>query len=313
MESVLLRFFTSLVFISFFLLSSGDQYLANNNISIHSLDTFVRDCAFETLAHRRRTSIIYQLPLPMNLSGIKASAVRLRGRTLWRLGVDIGAIHLHSGAISKPPVRRLTIVYQSFGNRSSTIFHTPSGFSLIAPVVGFHAYDASDISSNTNITELDLNVTRTPINVSFPKVILPKGMSGSKIRCANFGLNGTVVSIYKMESSNVCLTRTTGHFGIIVESEVPGELTPKRKGRDGMKWRVWLMVCAACGVVGLFFVGLFGVVGFRLARNKKMKEIERRGENDEALGSVWVGRSKMPNAAMVRTQPVLETESTPQV
>ncbi|KAJ0986229.1 hypothetical protein J5N97_004585 [Dioscorea zingiberensis] len=268
-------------FFTLILLSSGD---VSNNITINSLNTVVRDNALQALLHHR-TGIVFKVPTPMNLSGIEVSGKRIRSKTLWRTGVDIGQVHVPSGAIAVPHVKRLIIVYQSLGNWSSTFFDIP-GYTLEAPVVGFQAYDASNLSSK-NITELGFNAT-DPITIRF----ILEGMK-PELKCASFGLNRTV-TLYKMVSPNVCYGKTPGYFGIV---------TPVLESRasTGRKWIVWLIV-GGNAVVGMMMVGLVWLRVFRLARNKKMGI-----EDGEALGSVRVGNTNMPFAAMVRTQPVLET------
>ncbi|XP_039115909.1 uncharacterized protein LOC120251458 [Dioscorea cayenensis subsp. rotundata] len=259
------------------------------NITTSSLNTIVRDKALPVLLHRR-TGIVYKIPMPMNLSGIEVSGLRLRSKTLRRKGVNIGAVHVPRGAISVPRVKRLIIVYQSLGNWSSILFNVP-GHTFVAPVVGFQAYDASNFSSKST-RELEFNVSGDSISIKF----ITEGMK-PELMCASLGLNGAV-ELYNMVHLSTCYVKTTGYFGVVI----PVKLSVWNSVGGGGGLMVWLIACGI-GMVGMVVVGLVWMRVFRFARKEKMKEIE----DGEALERFRVGGSNMPFATMVRTQPVLET------
>lgn len=251
--------------------------------------------------------MLYEVSLPRNLTGIRASVLRLRSGSLWIRGANISSIHIPPGSLPVPSVRRLVIVYHDLGNRSSSYYNVP-GYSLVAPVVGCLAYDASNVSSGI-MSDLELALPAGDrILVAFPEVKLPEGMN-SAIKCATFGRNGSV-HLDDMVSKNICAAGSTGHFTIVVPSVPPGSSPPSVEQKTERRWKVWV-IASACGVVGLVLVGLVGLGIFRLVRNKKMEDMESQAEEGEGLGTTWVGGSKMPSAAMMRTQPVIEDGSVP--
>ncbi|KAM0938432.1 hypothetical protein DsansV1_C23g0178171 [Dioscorea sansibarensis] len=267
-------------------LSHGDE---TKKITTSSLNAIVRDNALPALLHRR-TGIVYKVPIPMNLSGIEVSGLRLRSKTLRRKGVDVGPVHVPAGAISVPHVKRLIIVYQSLGNWSSTLFNVP-GHTFVAPVIGFQAYDASNLTSKGTM-ELEFNVTGDPLSIRF----IYAGIKPD-LKCATLGLNGEV-ELYRMVHLSTCYVKTTGYFGVVI----PVKSSDLALAGGGKGLMVWLIACGI-GMVGMVAVGLVWMRVFRFARKEKMEEIE----DGEALGTVRVGGSNMPLAPMVRTHPVLET------
>lgn len=287
--------------IALLVFSSFPLFLSqSSNTSIESLSSTIRDHASKQLL-RRRTGVLYKVSLPHDLSGIRAWVLRLRSGTLWIRGANYSSIYIPPRAIPVPPVRRLVLVYHDLGNRSSSYFNVP-GYSLLAPIVGCLAYDASNVSTYGSMRELELLLLGGGISVTFPDVKLPKGID-SPIKCASFGRNGSV-HLDDMVSKDVCSAASTGHFTIVVPSVIPGS-PPAGELKTESGWGVWV-IGSAGGVVGSVLVGLVGLGIFRLVRNKKMKGMESQAEDGEALGTIWVGWSKMPTATMMRTQPVIE-------
>nr|XP_010925789.1 uncharacterized protein LOC105048237 [Elaeis guineensis] len=280
------------------------SFAQSSNTSIEFLNSTIRDYASKQLL-RRRTGVVYEVSLPRDLSGIRAWVLRLRSGTLWTRGANYSSIYIPPRAIPVPPVRRLVVVYHDLGNRSFSYYNVP-GYSLVAPIVGCLAYDASNVTSGS-MRELELALLGDGISVTFPEVKLPKGID-SPVKCARFGRDGSV-HLNDMVSKNVCSAASTGHFTIVVPSVVLGS-TPAVEQKTEGGWEVWVVGCAG-GVVGLVLVGLVGLGIFRLGRNKKMEDMESQAEDGEALGIIWVGRSKMPSATMMRTQPVIEDGSAP--
>ncbi|XP_010915726.1 uncharacterized protein [Elaeis guineensis] len=276
----------------------------SSNTSMESLNSVIRDYAFKELVGRR-TGVLYGVSLPRNLSGIRASVSRLRRGSLWIRGANLSSVHIPPRAMPVPSVRRLVIVYHDLGSRSSSYYNVP-GYSLVAPVVGCLAYDASNASSGIT-RELELALPGEGILVAFPEVKLPEGMH-STIKCATFGRNGSV-HLDDMVSKNICSAASTGHFAVVVPSVAPAS-PPSVEQKTESRWKV-RVIASACGVVGLVVVGLVGLGIFRSVRNKKMEDMESQAEEGEALGTTWVGMSKMPSATMMRTQPVIEDRSAP--
>lgn len=272
---------------------------SSNVCTIDALDSVIRDHAFEALK-RHRTGVVYGISLPANLSGMAASVLRMRSRSLWREGANFTAFHVPRGTIVVPHVRRLIVVYQDWGKWSASCYNV-RGFELVTPVIGFLAYDASDPSANST-TELNFTVAGVPISISFPGVVLPTG-SNSTAKCARFETNGTV-HLGDVASTNACTTRSTGHFAIVVPLE-----EPDHRGKE-KRW-IWLAAIVG-GVVGLGLVGLIARGMFEMVKKRRREEMVKQAEEGEALEATWIGRSRMPSAAMmIRTQPVLEDEGAP--
>lgn len=303
-----------IIFCSFslFLSSYGDgNGSSSSNLSRTSLDVLIRDYAFKAL-ERSQTGVINRVTVPSNFSGMEASVARLRSSSFWSRGANFSNFYIPPGSIPLPFVRRLAIVYQNLGNWSSSYYNVP-GYSLVTPVVGFMAYDASNSNSSvTNFTTLNLRVMNDAISISFPSLAKRK-RSDSTTKCIRFDVDGSM-DFSEMKLPNVCFTRETGHFSIAVPSNAQGPSvapvpspTMQLKRKAG-KWKVWVI---ASGVIGLVLVGLIGVAVFKVVKKQKIQEMERQADEGEALESVWVGGSRMPSATAVRTQPVLENDNAP--
>ena len=272
---------------------------SSDNFATDSLDASLQDFAFKTLIHHRpHTGALYKAVLPANLSSIEVSIVRLRSKRLWNRGANFSSIHIPSRTMSVPHVKRLAIVYQNLGNWSSHYYGVP-GYSLITPVVGFMVFDASNNASAKSIRKLNLNTTGKPILIHFPNLTLPEGMI-SKKRCVAFNGNGTFY-LSEMSLPGICSSGDQGHFSVAI----PVESKQKRR------WYLWVVGGFVLGIPGILLTGYAGMVSVRILKTKKIQVMERQSDEDLILESRWVGSSKMPSAAVTRTQPVLENEGVP--
>ncbi|XP_042479540.1 uncharacterized protein LOC122060504 isoform X2 [Macadamia integrifolia] len=202
--------------------------------------------------------------------------------------------------MTSPYIKRLAIVYQNLGNWSSHYYSVP-GHSFVTPVVGFRVYDASNFIFSV-ITPMDLRVTGDPISIHFPQFMLPSGLNWTA-KCVTFNIDGSVL-LANMTLPNVCSTRNQGHFSIVVEQ-------PKREVRKEWKlWR-WWVGAIICLLVGLVSMGLVCILLVRHTRAKKIRKMERKADQGESFNTIWVGASKMPSAAVTRTQPILENGYVP--
>ncbi|XP_072980136.1 uncharacterized protein [Typha angustifolia] len=282
------------VLLSPFLLSVS-QSTNTSTSTADSLNSTLRDYAFKALV-RRRTGQLYQVPLPSHLSGVTASVMRLRGGSLWSRGVNSTSFRIPPSIKTVPYVTRLVIVFDDLGDSSSSYFRIP-GYSLVAPVVGFLPYDASSLK------EIEFAILKDPISVIFTNVSLPEGVNPTA-KCASFGPGGSL-NVGDTAKNNVCTAKSTGHFTIVVPSAVRPPLAARAS-----KWDVWVVGCGV-GAVGLILVCLVGFGIFRLRRDRKMVSMQSKAEEGEALEIMWIGRSKMPSAVMVRTQPLIEDGGAP--
>lgn len=111
-----------------------------------------------------------------------------------------------------------------------------------------------------------------------------------------FNGNGTVnLSEMGVPAAGVCYCRDEGHFSVVV---------PVKRKLVGL-WYLWVGGFVV-GISGLAVAGYAAMVGVRILKTKKIQVMERQADEDLILESRWVGCSKMPSAAVTRTQPVLE-------
>ncbi|GMJ04422.1 hypothetical protein like AT4G23720 [Hibiscus trionum] len=278
-------------------LSSYVQGLDSSSNGSLPLDTFLQDFAFRALVitHRPHTGALYKANLPTNLSGMQVSIARIRSRTLWKQGANLSSFRIPSQTVPVPHVRRLAIVYENLGNRSSQ-YYSISGYSLITPIVGFLVFDASNARA-TRLTSVSLDTMGKPISIHFPNL-----KYSASARCASFSSNGTI-NFSRMMLPNVCYTSNQGHFSVVVVA---------RKGKQRpLHLYPWMI-----GVVLGFFVlvllaAYFGFVLIKVLKTKRIQAMERQADEGEILNNRWVGSSKMPSAAVTRSQPVLENGGFP--
>ncbi|KAL8028141.1 hypothetical protein ABFX02_14G140300 [Erythranthe guttata] len=262
-----------------------------------SLDSYFYDNAFEEI-HNPRTGKLYDVSLPANLSGVQVSFVRLRARNLWRSGANHSLFAIPPSVLPFPFAKRVDLVYQNLGNRSSNYYSVPD-YEFVAPVVGFLAYDSNKSSINYGLIELKL-MRDDPIIVHFPDIFVEE----NGMKCVRFDANGPI-ELSNVEAKNSCFVRRQGHFSVVV---------PYQEKKDKVviinKW--WMIVGIACGgVVGLIILIVVIFVAYKWIKRKRIKKMERQTERNEGLDTIWIGRSRMPSATCVRTQPVLENSYLP--
>ncbi|XP_051144996.1 uncharacterized protein LOC127260956 [Andrographis paniculata] len=265
-----------------------------------SLDSSISDFALKELP-KPRTGKLYKVPLSARFSGMEVSVIRLRASSLWKNGVSYGSIKIPPLVLPSPFVRRLDLIYKNLGNWSSLYYSVPN-YMMITPVIGFLAYDPNRSFTRYDLIELELMGNNSFI-VNFPNISAKGGGDGG-VKCVKFDRNGTI-EFRNLSGERSCVWRRHGHFSLVVPYGAKGEMNRRRWRRR----RRWLVVVV--GVAGLIFVIVGGVVIFRWTKGRMMKKMEELSEGGEGLGVIWVGRSRMPAALSVRTQPVLENRSVP--
>ncbi|CAI0414794.1 unnamed protein product [Linum tenue] len=267
------------------------------DFTAESLDAFLEASAFQTVfQYRRHTGALYQALLPSNLSGIRVSVVRLRSRRLWNLGANFSNFRIPPRTMPMPHVKRLAIVYQDLGNRSSE-YYSVEGYSFLAPVVGFQVFDVSNISARNMIRKISLDTGEKSVAVNFPGGRI-KERSGAQ--CIVFGSDGSF-DLREMEELDACYVKDQGHFSVVVPEE--GFHRKEKK-----LWFLWMVVGIVVGMAGLVLVAYFGfLLSKKLLKTKKIQVMERQADEDLVLQTVWIRSSKMPSAAVTRTQPTIET------
>ncbi|XP_059662253.1 uncharacterized protein LOC132308247 [Cornus florida] len=267
--------------------------------SVHSYDNFareyldglLRDLALNALIqHRSHTGVLQKVTLPANLSGMEVSVVRLRSRTLWSSGCNVGDFRIPPGSLPMPHVRRVVLVFQDLGNWSSYYYNAP-GYTLLTSVVGFMVYTAPN-STYKDFSKLGIDTMGNALSIHFPNFTVPVA---TRTTCTGFNGSGTVY-LSDVSSPNVCYSRSEGHFAIIAPLK-----KKKQKAWDLRAIRFMMM-----GFVGVVVVSIVGVVLVKLSKEKKIDEMERQADEDVVLETIWLGTTKMPSATVTRTHPVLE-------
>ncbi|KAK2991621.1 hypothetical protein RJ640_025248 [Escallonia rubra] len=285
-----------------------------NELSARLLDSLLQDYAFRAF-FRPRTGVSYDGIVPSNLTGIRISAMRLRSGSLRKRGTgSYKEFQIPAGMVEQPYVNRLVLVYHNLGNWSSLYYPLP-GYVSLAPVLGLLAYDASNLSA-TDLPELNLRATESPILVKFPNVELAAG-SGPSPKCVYFGLQGSV-EFDNVVDGSACSTVRQGHFSIVVEGIAPspapdGESGGGAAGGGGVwKREVWIVVGSVVGGLVLVAVLVVMVVWVKKCRGrKKIGRMEEVAGGGVPLATVIIASGKLPVAMGTRTRPVLESEYLP--
>ncbi|CAA7017410.1 unnamed protein product [Microthlaspi erraticum] len=266
--------------------------------NIQDLDDLIRSYAARATTRRRHTGSLYEISLPSNLSDINASVVTVRNSMFWRKGANVSGIHIPTMVKTTPYAKRIALVYERYGDHSSSVyFRLADNYSFVSPVIGFNAYDAT----NTNdLKKLNLTIKRDkPILIKFDSHVDDPQIR--RIKCIAFGDNGLWSFSNTTRNHECATTSSRGHYALVVLNQNP---KPESKPELVVRRRWWWFALAAIGV--LVIVVLLIVVVVKLVRKKRLREMERESEKSEMIGNVWIGRSRMPAAAMVRTQPCLE-------
>ncbi|KAL6655990.1 hypothetical protein ACP70R_006816 [Stipagrostis hirtigluma subsp. patula] len=282
-----------------------------------ALDAALQDYAYRALA-RPHTGIVYDATVPANLTGIAASALRLRSGSLRRRGLAAYfEFAMPTGVLVQPHVERVVLVYHNLGNWSGYYYPLP-GYTYLAPVLGLMVYDAANLSA-VGLPDLTIVASGRPILVNFRNVrAVPPG--GPAPRCVWFDLDG-VPQFRDLEATNVCSTYRRGHFSIVVNSSeiapapapapsgTASPPTPTAGGRakgNSNAWKIGVSVVG--GTIALGLLASIMLCCVRHKREKKLEAMERNAEVGETLRMAQIGRSQAPVASGTRTQPVIESE-----
>ncbi|XP_076956589.1 uncharacterized protein LOC143631850, partial [Bidens hawaiensis] len=284
--------------------------------STRLLDSILQDYAFRPLfRHRPKTGVVYDGNVTPELTGITVSALRLRTGRLRRKGYfGYKEFDIPAGVFVSPYVARVVLVYENLGNWSEVYYPLP-GYLYLSPVVGLLAYNATGLAGGV-LPELDLRPSEDPVLIKFESLrvlghgVLPK--------CVFFDLFGGV-EFNVVVNGSVCLGVKQGHFGVVVEENIPAPAPekvpeiPVAVGGGGRRqvgsngWWVGgivggvVMVVAAAAVVVLVAVR-------RWVRRRRVEKMEYVVEGGGPLAVAAVGNALMPVAMGTRTKPVLENE-----
>ncbi|KAL1198115.1 hypothetical protein V5N11_001200 [Cardamine amara subsp. amara] len=282
-----------IVIVFIFCVISNLQSMVHCINNVQDLDDLIRSYASRGNTRRRHTGSLYAISLPSNLSDIKASVVTVRNSMFWRKGANFSGIYIPTKVKTTPYAKRIAFVYESFGNYSSSVyFRLADNYSFVSPVIGFTVYDAT----NTNdLKKLNLSIERdNPILIRFDSYA--SSSDRRRIKCIGLGDNGSLNFSNTTRNYECATTNYNGHYALVVLNQKHKPELVRRKS--------WWFVLTAIGVSVIVVVVIVVVV--KLVRKKRLREMERESEKSEMIGNIWIGRSRMPAATMVRTQPSLE-------
>ncbi|KAM7261184.1 hypothetical protein ACFE04_026659 [Oxalis oulophora] len=289
-----------LIFSSSLLLSH-----VHSEYRIDSLDQVFLDYANSTLS-KHRTDRLYEVVLPSNFSDMDLSVIRIRSSTFWKKGVEFGCFHIPKRVIPMTYEKRIAIVYENLGTLSNYYFRPPSGYKFVAPVIGFEVYDATNVSS-LGTTKLTLIITGDTISINFTSIMISNNSTLTP-KCVKLSPDGSILESTNMTKRNVCFSEDSGHFSVVVPSPTTPEIVKKKKNEK--VWQRWVVgLAAGLGILGLLIVVMMVVL--RLLKKRKVRKMEEVSEKEVALDRIIVGRSVMPCAAMIRTQPTIENDLVP--
>lgn len=78
-----------------------------------ALDALLQDYVYRAFVHPR-TGVVFDGTVPLNLTGIKVSGMRLRSGSLFKRGVhSYKEFGIPKGVVIQPHVKRLVLVYQN--------------------------------------------------------------------------------------------------------------------------------------------------------------------------------------------------------
>jgi hypothetical protein len=280
------------------------------------LDSELQAYAFRALA-RPRTGVVVNATLPGNLTGVAASAVRLRSGSLRRRGLrGYFEFDVPAGVAVRPFVERVVLVYHDLGARSDRYYPPVPGHTYLAPLLGLLAYDAADLSA-VGLPEQGIVATGAPISVTFRRVReAPPGAPAP--RCVHFDLDGGGVPRFSdLARGNACSAYRQGHFSIVVNSSAappappppPPGATAGGRGKKGGGSTAWKIAGGVVGAaVALGPLAALTICLVRHRRHRKLETMERNAEDGEAFRMARVGRAQAPVASGTRTQPAIESD-----
>ncbi|CAH9115551.1 unnamed protein product [Cuscuta epithymum] len=264
------------------------------------LDLLIRDYTFQSYHHRPfKTGKLRPIRLPANFTDIVVNSVRFRCGSLGRYGAHVKEFRISPGSTFQHCSKRLLLVTQRLGSKWSNMYYDNfdlSGYTLISPVLGLLAYNATNNNHNVNNNDnsrapfeveiIQMVHEQQPITIDFSYTPLTGSSSETIPLCAIFGHDGKVklANMVSGDHGRVCVAQQMGHFGLVIESP----LMPL-KDKKVRRWR--MVIGSSIGVaLGAFLIGLLLVAIFVKAKNKARKEeLVRRAYEEEALQVSMVG------------------------
>ncbi|KAL9231058.1 hypothetical protein vseg_006326 [Gypsophila vaccaria] len=324
-------FITLLLLISSALSSKTEKFTAmddkpasststNTSLSARLLDLVIRDYMVKLYdENNSSTSMLTNVPLPSNFSGIEVDTARFRCGSLRRYGAKIKEFHLGKDVMITPCLDRVIFIRQVLGLEWSTMYYnSPSiqNYELVTPLLGLLAYNGGDDlrnASSLNPFELRINADKDPIKVDFTNFTRSNSeisLQGRMLHCASFEGQGNM-TLTSMVAPNVCHVMKEGHIGLVIESSQPPPTTldqgrPEDDAKRISRWKVALG-SAIGAALGAFLLGLLIVAMLVKAKERsKLEEMVRRAYEEEALQVSMVGHVRPPVPPANRPVPINE-------
>ncbi|CAN0825156.1 hypothetical protein LINGRAHAP2_LOCUS324 [Linum grandiflorum] len=265
------------------------------------LEALIRSGAMTALISQR-TGVLADVPLPSNYSTVSASVIRLRTRRFHDLGTDASSLFVFPpGIIPYPFPPRIAIVFFNLGPELSPLYFRVPGYSIIAPVIGFSAYDAGANFSDPAVESLQFTFSSAAVGSILARVPRQSpaaiGAEG-EMKCVKFIGGQGLVQLTNVTGDSICETEGSGRFTVVVPVR---EETEEEKAEVIRK-----VIVAAAGAMGAICLLVICVTSYKMVRSHRIEKMVGEAENGLAFDTTWIGRSKMPSASMVRTQPTLE-------
>ncbi|MED6217977.1 hypothetical protein PIB30_022733 [Stylosanthes scabra] len=240
-----------------------------------------------------KTGIIYNISIPPNMTGMEVSVVRLRAFSIWFRGLNHSFLILPPTIVAQPSMKRIAILYENLGKWSNLYFNI-SNYTMIAPIVGFTAYSSSD-KELLDCEKIKIGTQGGNISIWFRNVSShPKNVTPL---CVRVGDNG-MVEFSNMTKPYLCEAQSQGHYTLVIP-------TSSSSAKESSK--LWWVLGFVIGFVVLALLALI-LVAIKIIKRRKIKEMEKVSEVEEAFDTFWIGDTKLPSATMIRTQPSLENE-----
>ncbi|MED6137877.1 hypothetical protein PIB30_069102 [Stylosanthes scabra] len=281
----------------FFFFFSSSSFVKGSNFTTYSHesldDLLCKQASNDMKGKSIKTGIIYDISIPPNMTGMEVSVVRLRAFSIWFRGLNHSFLILPPKIVAQPSRKRIAILYENLGKWSNLYFNI-SNYTMVAPIVGFIAYSSSE-NQLLDCEKIKIGTQGGNISIRFRNVSShPKNVTPL---CARVGDNGSV-EFSNMTKPYLCEAQNQGHYTLVIPSS-------SSSGKESSK--LWWVLGFVIGFVVLVLLGLI-LVAMKIIKRRKIKEMEKVSEVEEAFDTFWIGDTKLPSATMIRTQPSLENE-----
>ncbi|KAJ7530202.1 hypothetical protein O6H91_15G084900 [Diphasiastrum complanatum] len=179
---------------------------------IDEVNGIIRDSALKVLSNGK-SCVIYDVTLPLSLSGVTVKAVRIKAKNLTKRGFTFKEFTIPAGTLVNGQSRWIALVYRNFGEFH---FYNANKFTIQTPVLGIKVYKYSrSVYSAGEGSELNLIAGSASIKVRIPSSSLRTGR-GIHPLCAAFDQTGHITISRLSWPPNVCTTSHSGDFCLVL-------------------------------------------------------------------------------------------------